>query len=126
MIKSIVTISFICLLFVGIQLFSSANAFTKRESHIEIVSQSPQIEVSAYPNPFRDVVTLDIFAQNCRPTVLKIYDIIGVEKAVIELEDFSASGRYKVQIKDLDEGIYFCNIYSNSKLLESKKLVCSK
>jgi len=84
------------------------------------------VEVNAYPNPFRDVVTLEIIAQNVKPTVLKIYDIIGVEKLVVDLEDFAGTGHYKIQIKDLNEGIYFCNIYSHNKLLESKKLVCSK
>ncbi len=124
--KKIFTAYLICLLIIWSVSDIQANALVKTKASMEVVSQNPQVEVNAYPNPFKDVVTLEIVAQNVKPTVLKIYDIIGVEKLVVDLEDFSGSGHYKIQIKDLAEGIYFCNIYSHNKLLESKKLVCSK
>ncbi|MFN0049458.1 MAG: T9SS type A sorting domain-containing protein [Cytophagales bacterium] len=124
--KKIVFTYIFCLFLVWTYTSSNATTLMKRSSHIEIVSQNPIVEVVAYPNPFKDGVSLEIVAVNCKPTVLKIYDIIGVEKLVIDLEDFAGSGHYKLQIKDLAEGIYFCNIYSHNKLLDSKKLVCSK
>lgn len=124
--KRILAIYFSCLFFVWSYTSTQANSLMKKANHVEIISQNPQVEVLAYPNPFKEVVNLDVIAHNCKPTVLKIYDIIGVERMVIDLEDFAGSGHYKVQIKDLGEGIYFCNIYSHNKLLDSKKLVCSK
>lgn len=83
-------------------------------------------EILAYPNPFKDVEFLEISAGNTPPTTLKIYDIIGVERMHIDLADFSTQVPHKIQVKDLPQGVYFCNVYSHDKLLGSKKIICVK
>ena len=84
------------------------------------------IEINAYPNPFNDGVNLEIITNNSHPTTLKVFDIIGIERERIELTQFGNQNIYKVQLKDLPAGVYFCNVYSDKKLLESKKIVCLK
>jgi hypothetical protein len=90
------------------------------------ISAHSNTEILAYPNPFKDVEFVEIAAVNTPPTSLKIYDIIGVERMSVDLADFSAQVPQKIQIKDLPEGVYFCNVYSNDKLLGSKKIICIK
>lgn len=118
---------YISLLFFSIMAMQFAFAHTSaRESATSFVKVYGDIEVTAYPNPFKEVVNLEIETNNTNPTIIKIYDIIGVQKQVIELDEFTSKGKFTIQIKDLAEGIYFCNIYSNEKLLDSKKIICSK
>ena len=117
---------YISLLIFSLAIFKSTFAISARESTITVVKVHGDIEMVAYPNPFKDVINLEIDANNTNPTLIKIFDIIGVQKQVIELDELNAKGKFTIQIKDLNEGIYFCNIYSNNKLLDSKKIICSK
>lgn len=105
---------------------SNASESVRRKEAIEVSSSNGQVEIIAYPNPFKEVVNLDIIAHSANPTLLKIYDIIGVEKYSFDLGEFGSSGVYKIQIKDLPQGIYLCNVYSNNKLLETKKIISLK
>ncbi|MDX2197013.1 MAG: T9SS type A sorting domain-containing protein [Cytophagales bacterium] len=94
-------------------------------SNYTIVSGG-EIEIKAYPNPFKEIVNIEIVSHLERPTHVKIYDIIGVELLDIELTDSGSGYLYKAQIKELAQGIYFCNIYAGAKLLDSKKLISAK
>lgn len=83
----------------------------------------PQIEIVAFPNPFNQGVSLEIISLYARATELKVFDIIGKECQKIELTQFANTGIYRVQLQELPAGVYFCNLYSDKKLLGSKKIV---
>jgi hypothetical protein len=89
-------------------------------------SKGSDIEVKVYPNPFKEILNLEIDTKSTLPTEVKIFDIIGVQKQIIHLEDTSNRGKIYIQIRDLNEGIYFLNIYSDGKLLDTKKIICTK
>lgn len=118
--KNIFTTYLIALFIIfNIQLFASS----KKAEKVIIVSSINQIEINAYPNPFSEGINLEITTNNSHPTTLKVFDIIGIERQRIELAQFGSSNIYKILLKDLPSGVYFCNVYAENKLLESKKIV---
>ncbi|MDX2189630.1 MAG: T9SS type A sorting domain-containing protein [Bacteroidota bacterium] len=89
--------------------------------------QEGHIEIRIYPNPFKEYVSLEININNSIPTYIKLFDIIGVEIMNIDLANHVANnGIYTISLKDLQPGVYFCNVYSDKKLLESKKIISSR
>lgn len=87
---------------------------------------SPQVEIIAYPNPFNEGVNLEIISTVTKPTELRIFDIIGTERERIELTQFGMINVFRIELKNLPAGIYFCNVYADKKLLESKKITCTR
>jgi hypothetical protein len=107
--------------------FESLAQSKKISNSQEIEASLPNtVEINAFPNPFNDGVNLEIITNNSHPTTVKVFDIIGIERERIELMQFGSQNIYKIQLKDLPAGVYFCNVYSDKKLLESKKIVCLK
>jgi len=117
--------TYILAIFITYSFQSYASTAVVRNTVFSLVSNSI-IEINAYPNPFNDGVNLEIITNNSHPTTLKVFDIIGIERERIELSQFGNQNIYKIQLKDLPAGVYFCNVYSDKKLLESKKIVCVK
>lgn len=108
-------------------LVSISNAAITVKERTESVDLHSGVRLYIYPNPFKDLVNIEVEALQAKPTVLRIYDIIGVEKLSLEINDENYNGHiFKVQIKELKEGIYFCNVYSHNTLLQSKKIICTK
>lgn len=90
-----------------------------------VAKTNPLIEIIAYPNPFHEGVSLEIITINTKPTELRIFDIIGTERERVELSQFGSMNVYRIELKNLPAGIYFCNVYADKKLLESKKITCT-
>ncbi|TAH31362.1 MAG: T9SS C-terminal target domain-containing protein [Cytophagales bacterium] len=86
----------------------------------------PQIDIIAFPNPFDEGVSLEIISLNTKVTELRVFDIIGKERQKIELIQFSNVGIYHVQLQELPAGVYFCNLYSEKRLIGSKKIVSTR
>jgi hypothetical protein len=108
------------------QSFASIKVIESARKSVVVYSGHSSIEINAYPNPFNEGVTLEIITNNSHPTTLKVFDIIGIEREKIELTQFGTQNVYHIQLKDLPAGVYFCNVYSDKKLLESKKIICLK
>jgi hypothetical protein len=77
-----------------------------------------------YPNPFNPTTTIKYSIKNQSSVVLKIYDLLGKEVAVLVNEQQSA-GNYEVfyNAKDLVSGVYFYRIIAENLSLTKKMLL---
>ena len=57
-----------------------------------------------YPNPAEDVVKLSVV--NAKPSVLKIYNVVGMMIEEIEIN----SDEVEINVADYNSGIYFFNV----------------
>lgn len=83
-------------------------------------------ELTVSPNPFEDEITLTISAGNKSLTAVRIFDLIGKEVAHIDLRNKPGTVSYKLDFSRLNPGVYFCNVYSETGLVETKKLFRTK
>ena len=72
---------------------------------------------SVYPNPTKDIVTIDLRDQNNKPDKNakisgELFDIMGLSKTKIEIKDNNAT----FSVRGLNKGIYVLKIYINDKV----------
>jgi hypothetical protein len=96
---------------------------------IQLKAQSPEqanatYELSISPNPVEDRATFRVTSGNYNLSEIKIYDLIGKEVYSIDLKN--GSGVYPVDLSNLRPGVYFCTIFSEKGIIETRKLVRSK
>ena len=77
------------------------------------------VDVSIYPNPFRDETTVD-FGKKINQGVIKIVDVYG---KVIEKYDFIDTDQYIIERGSKASGIYFVEIEINEQYLSTIKLI---
>ncbi|MBL7773283.1 MAG: T9SS type A sorting domain-containing protein [Chitinophagaceae bacterium] len=78
-------------------------------------------KINLYPNPATDKVTL---AYSIQPTTLSeviITDLMGKKIQTISLNHFT--DKIDISTVELQKGVYFCSLYSNSTLVQTKKLI---
>lgn len=80
-------------------------------------------EVVISPNPVEDRATFRVSQGNHKLTEIKIYDLIGKEVYTVLLSN--GSGDYPVDLTALRPGVYFCTIFSEKGVVETRKLVRS-
>ncbi|WP_081670952.1 T9SS type A sorting domain-containing protein [Sporocytophaga myxococcoides] len=80
-------------------------------------------EFQVTPNPFEDELNLTIFPGNKNVKFIKIFDIIGKEVASIDLSSKVGPSAYKVDFSNLRPGLYFCNVYSDKGIIETRKIL---
>jgi hypothetical protein len=80
--------------------------------------------LSASPNPFDGEVTLTIHeCTNKKLVMITISDIIAAKDIlVIDLKNKSGVLTYKLDTSKLRPGVYFCNVYGENGVIETKKL----
>ena len=80
------------------------------------------VTVNAYPNPASGNVnisyTINKAAQN---TNVVIYDMVGKEVKKVELND--SNGVLKMDVSDLQAGVYFYAVQSNDKAIKTERLI---
>jgi len=79
-----------------------------------------------YPNPFNPATKIKFTISDLRFTILKVYDILGSEVAILVNEERPA-GTYEVEFdaSSLPSGIYFYKLQAGS-FVETKKMVLLK
>lgn len=83
-------------------------------------------EVSIAPNPFDNEATITINGGNKKVTHIRIHDIIGKEVAYIDLRNKSGQLSFKLDFSNLPAGVYFCNVYGEEGIIETKRLSHTK
>ena len=101
---------FILFFILGVGL---ANTFAQSDSSAFYIS----------PNPVENDVTLRINYAAKDIKGIRIYDIIGKEVFFIDLNGKSGSTIMTIDISALRPGIYFCNLYSDKGIIESRKMI---
>lgn len=99
--------------------------FSSGISHAQISSEGEPFSyrVNISPNPFEETLTIRIENGSTVITGVKIYDLIGKEKATV---DFNlSSSAYVLNLSHLEPGIYFCRIISSKGIAETRKLIRS-
>ena len=76
---------------------------------------------NAYPNPASTVVSLDYDLNDVNDAKLVIYNLLGSVVKDVQITD--AMGKLKVNITDLDDGIYFYSLLVKNETLKTQKLV---
>lgn len=74
------------------------------------------VSFNAYPNPANDVINLSV--QGSTDNALKMIDVLG---NVIAEEKFGASK--KLDVSQFKNGVYILTIYSNGKMVQTKRVV---
>ena len=96
---------------------SLSNSETFLETGLSDLTSS--IDVSIYPNPFRDATMVD-FGKKINQGVIKIVDVYG---KVIEMYDFIDIDHYIIERGSKASGIYFVEIEINEQYLSTIKLI---
>ena len=76
---------------------------------------------NAYPNPASTTVSLDYDLKDVNGAKLVVYNLLGSVVKDIQIPD--AMGKLKVNIADLDDGIYFYSLLVKNETVKTKKLV---
>jgi hypothetical protein len=75
-----------------------------------------------YPNPAISFVNFDYrFNNTATDSRIIISNILGAEIMEVELNGYE--GTKRINVSELTEGIYFYNVISNDRLIETKKLI---
>lgn len=75
------------------------------------------------PNPIEDRATIRVVQGKHTLTEIRMYDIIG--KEVVKVKITSGNGAYPVNLSNLRPGVYFCTIFSDKGVVETRKLLKS-
>ena len=78
----------------------------------------------AYPNPASSVVNFDYNLNPGDKATVSIYNLLGQE--VKSLSVNALQSRLAISVADLNEGIYFCNLFVNGCALKTEKFVVKK
>ena len=95
-------------------------------THQEVKAQADTtFSVSTSANPFDDQVIVNVTLANKNVTGLKIFDAIGKEVSsdlVIHVVNRGGILSYTIDFTSVKPGVYFCSIYSDKGILETRKL----
>jgi hypothetical protein len=75
----------------------------------------------AYPNPASTIVSVKYDISNAEEGKIIVYNMLG--KAVKEMELTDKEGVAKINVADLNAGIYFYTLVVNDKAVATKKLI---
>src|SRR5690554_1599737 len=85
----------------------------------EQIQQAYEVIIS--PNPVEDRATFKVSQGNHNLTEIKIYDLIGKEVFTVNVS--AGNGVYHADLGSLRAGVYFCTIFSDKGVVETRKLV---
>jgi hypothetical protein len=90
------------------------------------VGDNLEFSTSSFPNPFNPVTTINYTLPTDEKVVIRVYDILGREIALLVNEEKSA-GTYSMRFdaSNLASGIYFYSIKAG-KFNQVKKIVLAK
>lgn len=115
------------LLFI-ISLFIICSSFAQPKENINEVpkdtTQSNLIDlqkIKLYPNPVSDFLFVDFDIVYTKGAKLIIYNSIGATIYSKELKD--KKDKLKIQVSDFKNGLYFCSLQIDGKLLSTKKIL---
>ena len=78
----------------------------------------------AYPNPASSVVNFDYNLSAGDKASVSVYNLLGQE--VMSQSVNSLQGRLSISVSNLNDGIYFCNLFVNGCAVKTEKFVVKK
>ena len=76
---------------------------------------------NAYPNPAKDYFFIDYEFENAQSAQIQILNVLGSNMITQSLSNIS--GKAKIDISKLENGIYFYNVIVDGRKVASKKLI---
>lgn len=73
------------------------------------------------PNPISDQVVIRVSQGKFTLTEIRIFDIIGKEVLTLRLNN--GDGPYPLDMSGFRAGVYFCTVYSDKGVVETRKLI---
>ncbi|MBE9480414.1 MAG: T9SS type A sorting domain-containing protein [Bacteroidetes bacterium] len=94
---------------------------------VEDISNDEKNELMAYPNPFKENVTIKYFINSVSDVKLSVYNAIGQEITILDEALNQAAGNYEIRFNasNLQNGIYYYTLKTNNSIIV-KKLILSK
>lgn len=83
-------------------------------------------QLTVSPNPFYEYTTLHIISGGFMINSFKVYNVIGKEIISYDLSNKKGNVSFKINLSSFKPGVYFCSLYSDKGLIETKKLVLLK
>ena len=78
----------------------------------------------AYPNPATSTVRFDYSLTSADKASVSVYNLLGQEVMTQQIN--SLQGAVTLSVADLNEGIYFCNLFVNGQAVKTEKFVVKK
>ncbi|MBI9054579.1 MAG: T9SS type A sorting domain-containing protein [Bacteroidales bacterium] len=102
---------------------SSSQNFLLEEnpSDTSITNFYEQQKLKLYPNPVKDYLFIEYDVLFVKDAKLKIYNSIGAVIYSKNLED--KQDKLKLSVSDYNNGLYFCSLQIDGKLLNTKKIL---
>lgn len=91
----------------------------------ESVKEMPSINFGhAYPNPSSLMVRFDYNLSSVDKVSVSVYNLLGQE--VMSQPINNLQGTVAFSVADLNEGIYFCNLFVNGQAMKTEKFIVKK
>jgi hypothetical protein len=98
---------------------SESNTTTYTEGPLGSIDINNEINLSVYPNPFREETTVD-FGQRINKSTIRIVDVYG---KLIEIHEIADTDKYIIRRANKASGVYFMEIEINKVNLKSKIII---
>jgi hypothetical protein len=92
---------------------------TYTEGPLGTIGLNNELNVSVYPNPFREETTVD-FGQRINKSTIRIVDVYG---KLIEIHEIADTDKYIIRRANKASGVYFMEIEINKVNLKSKIII---
>lgn len=79
------------------------------------------VSIDLYPNPVRNVVTVDYSLSGGMQNKIEIRNMLG--SVVKEISIADNQGTQRINVSDMPNGVYLCSVVCNGKVYKTKKMV---
>jgi hypothetical protein len=89
--------------------------------------KTDELDVSIYPNPFRDLVTISYDLPEPGSVQITLYDALGKEIMLLENNSQQVAGQHSILLRgqSLDKGLYYIKVQTKNYSI-SKKLILTR
>ena len=88
----------------------------KMTTTLSVKELKSAVSFNSYPNPANDVINLTV--QGSTDNAIKMIDVLG---NIVAEEKFGVSK--KLDVSQLKNGVYILTVYSNGKMVQTKRVV---
>ena len=104
--------------------WSAIDMFTTLASKqsVDFATETINNNVSVYPNPVRDVLTVEVTTEVAQNTVVKVFDMSGRLVKQIQANAEIGLNNIAVNLSDVSAGVYQVQVFANDKLTHISKV----
>jgi hypothetical protein len=104
--------------------WSAIDMFTTLASKqsVDFATETINNNVSVYPNPVRDVLTVEVATEVAQNTVVKVFDMSGRLVKQIQANAEIGVNNIAVNLSDVSAGVYQVQVFANDKLTHISKV----